>query len=332
MRSLAMAEAFQQRHAKVHFAYQQHTRENLENLNNRDISCHKIECVKDCLLTSTPIHALFLDDYQLSSADLMGLSQAGVPIILRDDMVNQQKLVADCVINPSDTATPSSYLKRGICAQRLCLGPAYTTLRHEFTTTKGLPYEQRQQLLITFGGTDPTRATLPVVKSALEVLNDTTTIIVLLRSSDHPDYGDIQRLSKLHANLTVDVDCQQIASRMASSALAITAGGGTLGELAAMGVPSLVCVVTDNQQQALVSKYNGIWFHAIDWRNVGTMNESRRLLKSRLKSLWADKKLRQKMSSKAQSIVDTCGTNRIFDKVHALVTDKLGRNNTMSSE
>jgi len=276
---------------------------------NKDLSFSQIE-------SAQPI-AIFIDDYQLNANDRIQLSALNCYKALLDDNLEHDIKYADLVINPAPNAKLDEYKIRAPNAV-FCLGPQYTLLREEFTHVQPAGILQRPKVLITLGGTDIKSLALPLCKCVLAAL-PTVDILLLLADRQHPNISELEQLARTNATFNIVINPPSVARIMADAGFSISAAGGTLGELASLGVPTLAMIVADNQVGALTSPLNNTWYQTVDLRSytLGAITQENHTLLTGIKSIcqniWYDKCRRKKMSDFASQLIDSQGCRRIID-------------------
>jgi spore coat polysaccharide biosynthesis predicted glycosyltransferase SpsG len=91
----------------------------------------------------------------------------------------------------------------------------------------------------------------------------------------------------------------------------VSAGGGTMGELAALAVPTLLVVTADNQAMASGDAAELGWSSAVDARGRPPA-EAAGIIAERALALWTDAEQRQRMQDAAASLpLDGEGAVRI---------------------
>ncbi|WP_339770434.1 UDP-2,4-diacetamido-2,4,6-trideoxy-beta-L-altropyranose hydrolase [uncultured Paraglaciecola sp.] len=272
-------------------------------------------------VTKLSISIVVVDDYHLSKAEWTGLQDANVYIVALDDNINSEALLADFVINPAADTNLVEYKKRAPNAE-FCLGPKYSYLRKDFTSCAFVPLQARPNILVALGGTDPMSIALPLCQSLVNLGLDCN--IELLVGEKHRDHKALMQLNVHNERFSVVLNPDSVAQHMMQAGLAISAAGGTLGELASLGVPTLALVIADNQKSALHPPTRKPWYRALDVRDWQKPSEphfeqfnSQLLNKitSMTAALWRDNCGREHMSNTARQLVDTHGCQRIIDKL-----------------
>ncbi len=96
----------------------------------------------------------------------------------------------------------------------------------------------------------------------------------------------------------------------AAAGLVVTAGGGTVGELVALGVPAVVAVVVNNQEGAAAT----CPYSCVDARPLGAVDA---LLEQALR-LWNDPLGRDALAADLRGLVDGQGALRVADMLLTL--------------
>lgn len=275
-------------------------------------------------------NVIVIDDYSLSDEQWRYFRNTKALLVNIDDMVNNEALVSDIIINPAANAAEIDYQKRAPQAL-FCLGATFTLLRTEFAEQTFIAIEQRKRILITLGGADVKNMSLALAQSLVKKPLDDADIYVLLGGLNTQALTSLQTLASKHSNLFIIEKSQQMAVLMMQSGLAITAAGGTLGELACMGTPSIALVSVDNQKAALSSASSALptraWFYDHDVRSfvkdVKTLHDSTHnaqiieKITAQTYELWRDLCRRKQMSTQARQLIDGQGCERIVEKILA---------------
>ncbi len=169
--------------------------------------------------------------------------------ILVDDF-GIERLRADVVLNPSILALQSMYPRAG----RVLLGPDYMLPPSELAGAKWSPPTHGPlRLLVTCGGSDPTGLTGSVLRCLL---------------GDFPPGLEVEAVLGPGFALNVEKElvslCEGAPVRLLrnpaslvdlylSHHAAVCAGGRTLYELAALGVPAIAVATTDHEKKVVVA-------------------------------------------------------------------------------
>lgn len=134
------------------------------------------------------------------------------------------------------------------------LGPGYALLRQEFGHERNRlnirSPKTHTNILVCFGGTDPTNETLKVVKA----LSGTTQSnkkpmyhLTVILGASNPNIGIISEVCKDLDGIQVLVQPRSMAEEMRKADLAICSAGTITWERYCMGLPALLIAIADNQ-------------------------------------------------------------------------------------
>lgn len=136
------------------------------------------------------------------------------------------------------------------CVQML--GPDYVLLRDEFLQAAEKPRERTgevKNILVFFGGTDPTEETIKALEVIVE-LNIQEIEINLVVGASNPKREEIEQLCSVMPNVNYFCQVSNMAELMWEADLAIGAGGATTWERCFLGLPSIVIILAPNQLKA----------------------------------------------------------------------------------
>lgn len=199
---------------------------------------------------------LFIDSYFVTPSYLSELQNCCRTAYL-DDMLAFPYPV-DLVVNYDidEKEEPSCY--RNI--SRRLIGAAYTPLREQFQNAVCQIHPEVHNILISTGGTDACNAAGQVLEHifTLQDSGDMTpsdTVLQkchyhVLTSRLNSHYQELKQLASQYPTIHIHENVQDMAALMQSCDVAVSAGGTTLYELCAVGVPSISFVTADNQLNA----------------------------------------------------------------------------------
>ncbi|CAM4184658.1 hypothetical protein [Shewanella denitrificans] len=248
-------------------------------------------------------------------------------LVKLDDFLDNSHIFADLIVNPSPNYGAAEYALRAPNAF-YCLGPSYTFLRKEFSICCLTPLAARDSVLVTLGGTDSQLLAYPISKAINEL--QLACKVILLLGNSHKEQAKLNKLVEQYPLFSIVYRPISVADIMINCGLAIAVAGGTLGELASLGVPTLALITVDNQLSALTSPLNNTWYTATDVRHfnaqVSRLDANEALLseiKTEVEMLWHDKCLRNKMSNFARRLVDSQGCMRVVEQIKIGLKQKL---------
>lgn len=265
------------------------------------------------ILSENQAEAILVDSYYVTEHYLFCLRQF-VKVIFIDDL-NMFYYPCDVLINYAIYANDLQYDKfyRDV---KLLLGCEYAPLRKEFSGV--LPKNIRenvQDVLILTGGTDPYHFALNFAKSIVKRKSAKTLPekYHIICGRYHPDIEELKELSIIHEELAVYEHVMYLDQFMTKMDVAVSAGGVTLYELCACGVPTVSYILADNQIKNVL-KFDEIGLI----ENSGDVRlpeyDFDRLL-DMVTKLSLNKEKRESISEKMQILIDGNGVNRITDLI-----------------
>jgi len=188
-------------------------------------------------------------------------------------------------------------------------GPKYTPLDKSFTKLSQKNKNIREKcknILLTFGGSDPTGLTLKSI-DALNIVNGRHEINIVIG----PAYTQHKRLKESLKHFShkyrVYHSPKNIPELIYEADFAICSGGRTIYELAALGTPAIIMSHNRREQRRIE--------HFQKYKTIISIGIGRNVEKSRLaeviQKLSLDKSLREKMSIKGKKLIDGRGIERI---------------------
>lgn len=188
--------------------------------------------------------AVFVDSLRAGPAQLEHLGGIAPHLVILDDWLrrpHRRGTVVDWTIGAERFAYPRR--QRGV---RYLLGSTYCALRPEF----GAPPERKaagepRSVLVTFGGSDPRGLTAPVLAMLRDRFPGLHRHVVI--GGGVRDRGLLAAAGDAMTTIHCDCSAAQMRALMAGADAAVGAGGQTLYELAAMGLPPVVVRIVDNQ-------------------------------------------------------------------------------------
>lgn len=273
----------------------------------------KIQSEDDFVSLAKSYDVIIIDHYDYTTELLYKLSkQERSVLVVLDDECNRGHLYADIVINPVKNASSLPYKEMAPDAKFL-FGPEYVLLRALFKDMDCQPFspsffKQRKSIVITFGGSDVTGLTLPVLK----LIHNTSLVnfeVIVVTGAGCKNSNEIaQYCQKKH--FTYQHNVKNMAALFSKARFAISAAGSTAFELAYCGVPSVFAVVADNQLHSVKEQCQYGWCQMVDCREQSRNSKNAIELLSLAEQLLNSGQL-EKLSQTAQTVIDGKGAQRI---------------------
>lgn len=257
---------------------------------------------------------LIVDSYNVNKEFFSILKRKAKCLIYIDDL-NAFSYQVDVLINGSSAAHNMGYEK--IQTAQLLLGLQYNLIRREF---KNLPLRdvkaEVENVLITTGNSDPCHMTEKILKIFKEekAFQKFKLHVIIGSGFDADGSMDFDALNELSVFLYHKPE--NICEIMLKCDLAITAGGSTIYELAACGVPCIVFAYADNQIPQIIEMEKEELLQYIG--RYQSINKA--MLIRHIQYMQEQYQLRKNLIKKLQTLVDGRGASRIVEEIEKMQT------------
>lgn len=257
------------------------------------------------------IDVLLVDSYQITAL-YMSCLKSKVKLVYIDDMENE-KYPVDLLINYTLGTEMRDYIAMGYKEEKLLLGSEFVPLRPEFQYAPIPINENVESIFITTGGTDEFRMVTELVevlcRKPYQHLNKVVVVGKFFK-----DDKKIIKLKDVYGNIVFYKDIKEICSVMKSCDVAISAGGTTLAELSACGIPTICFSVADNQLRGTKAYHDkGIMYYAGDVR-YGKQGVIRSICEELLQMM-KNQDIRRSFAQRARNRIDGYGSVRIAKEI-----------------
>ncbi len=324
MRCIALAQAWQDRGGKVTFISHCESEALKERIQGQGFGFIAVDqvCPDPIDLTNTlsvlidesadQESWLLLDGYHFTPAYQMAIRDAGVRLLVIDDMNHLPHYCADILLNQNIHALDLNYH----CDEdtTLLLGTRYVLLRREFLKYRDFKRQipdRATNLLVTVGGADPDNVTLKVIE-ALQLLDDQEmkVKIIIGPANRHHD-SLLKALGPARFTVELLTNPPNIPELMIWADLVITAGGSTCWELAFMGSVAIVGSTADVEELLIRGLRRHDLFIDAGWFRQLVTKEFAHLLTNCM----MDKEWRAATSKKGPEVVDGLGSMRVIEAI-----------------
>lgn len=258
------------------------------------------------LLQCSLIDWVITDSYYASAEYYRVISALCKTAMISEDDPDDAPVTVDLFIN-YNLYMKSCNVAHARCT--FCLGPQYAILRKEFSnvqSTKG------EAILILTGGSDPLNIAPAFAERLISSIGRKRKIIIV-SGSVNPNLKQLERFCNLEG-ISLRIDVHNMAQVMLESAVAISAGGSTLYELCACGIPTVTYAFTSNQIRNVIAfekeglmPYAG--FYPNDEKNVIDN------VAFFTKKLLENQNQRRVMTQKLKEICDGTGAKKIVKTI-----------------
>lgn len=255
------------------------------------------------------INQIFVDSYYVTDEYLSKLKEQTKTIYLDD--INSFLYPVDVLINYNIYAKNYNYNDR-YKNIKLLIGCEYVPLRKEFQEQHYTVRNKVQNILITTGGTDSFNMTTKLLDLLLNEKQYYNIIFHVVVGNFNVHVEELMNIELKHTNLKLYKNVKNISNLMKVCDLAIAAGGTTLYELAACGIPSISFSQADNQLDGVKEFHNqNIIYYVGDIRE--NILKCIQKIDAITRELIDNKEMRHEMSLRMKKVVDGFGADRIID-------------------
>ena len=189
--------------------------------------------------------AVVLDDYAADAVAERMLAAPGRVLMAVDDLADRPHAV-DLLLDPGYGRDAADYAALAPGAQVLA-GPAYALLRPGFGGDATAPVDgPLRRLFVSFGLSDVEGVTARAAGLARMVLPDVALDVAL--AAEARSLPLLRARANAGEPIALHVDTPDVAGLMRRADAALGAGGSSVWERCALGLPSLAVVVADNQR------------------------------------------------------------------------------------
>lgn len=257
------------------------------------------------LISEKEVHTILVDSYYVTEIYLQKLREYG-RLILLDDM-QQKAFPVDAIVNYNIFAREEQY--RQLYSENKVeyyIGGSYVPVRPQFLNVEYCVTNRVSDVLITTGGGDVDN----IAGAVLEAIYDRKLNYHLITGKFNPHLEKLEQFALCCKNVHIYHDVKDMAGIMQKCDIAITAGGTTIYELSAIGVP-FICFSYAENQEALTSyigEYDIACFAGAYHRAPKQVLERMAFLVS---ELCEDKKKRIMCNEKERKLIDGMGAERL---------------------
>lgn len=262
-------------------------------------------------------NSIFLADSYYVTDTYLRRVRDYMPICYMDDR-GISGLPVDLLINYNIFADASLYECSGDERTSYLLGTEYAPLRREF---QEVPYQVREKVrrvLLTTGGSDKYNLAGKILEEVLSN-EETQNLEYCVVSGAYNEYlPTLLEIGKWHPGVQVLSNVTDMSELMRTCDIAVTAGGSTMYELSAVGVPIICFSFVDNQEKIVEGFRNrDIVCFGGDYLRQG--ERMVRDVADNIGLLCRDVELRKGYSRRQKVLVDGQGAMRIAERLCRLI-------------
>lgn len=274
MRCLTLAEALRDSGKTVEFICRDHVGNMIDHIKNHGFKVHSLPVPTEFdsksnldeyekwlgvrqetdaaetiqVLADAPADLLIIDHYALDQVWEKKLRPFSKKIMVIDDLANRAH---DC-----DILLDQNYINEQKRYDHLVspdtiklFGPKYALLRKDFIGNHQrteLKDKKLKSIFVFFGGSDSDNLTTTSLKALLQPDLEHLSVDVVIGSTN-PHQEELKAIVRNKPNVQLHIQVENIAELMAKADIALGAGGSTSWERMAIGLPSIVVTISENQ-------------------------------------------------------------------------------------
>lgn len=250
---------------------------------------------------------ILVDSYYVTNGYLANLAKYG-KVVLLDDMAKTPWNV-QALINYNAFATDEMYeILNSPYEAKVYTGGRYIPIRKQFCDRGYEVRKNAEHVLITTGGGDQDNIAGQILN---QILSEKCEYHVVT-GQFNPHYETLLGMAKQYPNIHIYHNVKNMAQLMEQCDLAVTAGGTTIYELSAIGVPFVCFSYAENQEKLTeyigresIAGYGGA-FHK-------NKSETLEEIGKQISLLVEDYELRLQYSCREKTLVDGQGAARIAE-------------------
>ena len=266
------------------------------------------------VLKKEHIDKLLIDSYEVTSTYMSKLNEC-IKLVYMDDL-QQERYSVDLIVNYTIGLKKECYTSLGYLEKQLLLGNKYVPLRKEFSQSGIIVKQNIENVLITTGGTD----TYNIVLKLLNKLETDEFSMINKKVVVGAFYDKIEQLeeyAKKNDSTEVFHNISNMQEIMCQCDVAISAGGTTLMELCACGIPTICFSIAENQLSGVKAfSHNGLMINAGDVRlSIEDVTDN---IVANLHKISQDCLERKRISGAMKKMIDGKGARRIAEQLVVL--------------
>ena len=258
-------------------------------------------------------NSVFLADSYYVTDTYLRCIRDYMPVCYMDDRAISG-LPVDLLINYNIFADASLYECPNDKRTSYLLGTEYAPLRREF---KEVPYQVRdrvKRVLLTTGGSDKYNLAGKILEEVL-ANEETKSLEYCVVSGAYNEYlPNLLEIGREHPQVQILNNVTDMSELMRTCDIAVTAGGSTMYELSAVGVPIICFSYVDNQEKNVEGfRDRNIVCFGGDYLRQG--DKMVRDVADHIRLLCRDLEQRKSYNKRQKALVDGRGAMRIADRL-----------------
>lgn len=219
----------------------------------------------------------------------------------------------DVVINYNIYGVCLPYREQAAHGQQVfLLGTEYAPLREQFKDADYTVRKKVEHVLVTTGGSDKYNLAGLILEEVLGHPGVGKLQYHVVSGALNVNYHALEELAQVHENVRLYQNISDMAGLMKQCDIAIAAGGSTMYELSAVGVPTLCFAFVDNQEK-IVDTFYQKGYVVYGGNYIKEKENFAANVAASLEELAGSEEMRRQFSEKMRRLVDGQGADRIAE-------------------
>lgn len=253
---------------------------------------------------------VILDGYHFGYDFQNAIQNADFRLMVVDDYNHLPCYAADIILNQNIAADRYTYTTN--TGTLKLLGLEYAMIRDEFILGEKAAANSGKTLriLVTLGGSDPSNATLKIVKALKKLKHKNKIKVKILLGPSNPYFPTIESIINGTDKIMI-IQNGDMPSLLNWAELAVTAAGSTCLELCYFGIPFITLIAAKNQEVIAKNFHEAGISINLGWATEMAEKELIQAVESHLEGRWR----KGKKCQLPGKLVDGMGTKRILNKM-----------------
>ena len=274
---------------------------------------------EDMAARTRPDVALVVGDHYGLDGDWYAGMRQRMPraVLLSIDDLADRAAPVDLVLNQNLGVTAATYAALAPASARILAGPRYALLRPEFASLRanGRIRDGRvDRLLVFISGADGP----DVTARAAEALGGLDRPVDVVVGPAYPHLAGLRAAVAGHTATTIHVNTDEMATLMDRADLAVGAPSSASWERCALGLPTVLVTMAENQVEIARRLVDAGAAEAIGWHTTVSATDIERTVRE----LCADPRRTKAMSVAAASVTDGLGTDRVVAEIESTLSHR----------
>ena len=248
------------------------------------------------------------DGYEFGADFYSGVCAMDPALLCIDDEGRSEVNCADAILNQNAGADPEWYGERKSDCRLMC-GVEFTLLREEFCGVQREPKSGGwKRLLVTTGGADDLKVTLPIVDALAPALPDGGELLVVIGGAN-ADREHLVEVCAGRGGVIALTDVSNMSEILQGADLVVTGAGSTVWECLALGVPFVTMTLAANQEFNAKYLADQDLAPAAGWPTESGFMDRLRQLVERLRH---EPAIAKNAAERGRRLIDGRGTERVL--------------------